>query len=236
MSRFEFTRPETFPPVVKNLIIINVLVYVAQMLYDREGKMSAMFALFPIESPDFRIYQVVTHMFMHSNSQLSHIIFNMLSLWMFGRVIEVYVGSKRFLTLYIISGLSAAALHLGIQYFVYDYNDLWSQAVRYDPNTQMEQIRHLLGPLSPAVGASGAIMGVLVVFGYLFPNTELMLLFFPVPIKAKYFIPGLVALDLFGGIYRIAGDNIAHWAHLGGALAGFIVVLVWNKTNRNTLY
>lgn len=235
MSNFRYTRPETFPPVVKNLIIINVLVYVAQMIYDNDGNLTQHLALHPIESPYFRIYQVVTHMFVHAHDFM-HILFNMLSLWMFGRVIETYVGSKKFLTLYVISGLAAAALHLGIQYFVYDFDALWARAVQYDPETQIDQIRSILGPVSPAVGASGAVMGVLVVFGYLFPNTELMLLFFPVPIKAKYFIPGLVAIDLFGGIYRVPGDNIAHWAHLGGAIAGFIIVLYWNKTNRKTLY
>lgn len=235
MSNFRYTRPEAFPPVVKNLIIINILFYVAQMIYDKDGSLTQLLALHPIESPYFRIYQVVTHMFVHAHDFM-HILFNMLSLWMFGRVIETYLGSKKFLTLYIISGLSAAALHLGIQYFVYDFDALWAQAVQYDPETQIDQIRTILGPVAPAVGASGAVMGVLVVFGYLFPNTELMLLFFPVPIKAKYFIPGLVAIDLFGGIYRVPGDNIAHWAHLGGAVAGFIIVLYWNKTNRNTLY
>jgi len=234
MSQFQFTRPDNFPPVVKNLIIINVVVFLAQLLYDSSFKVTDLLALHPIQSPDFNIYQVVTHMFTHAS--FGHILFNMISLWMFGRVIENYLGSKRFLTLYVIAGLSAAALHLGIQYFFYDYDTLYQRAMRYNIKTEIDQIRHIFAPLSPAVGASGAVMGVLVAFGYLFPNTELMLLFFPVPIKAKYFIPGLVALDLFGGVYRVQGDNIAHWAHLGGALAGFLTILYWNKTNRNTLY
>lgn len=227
MSNFRYTRPDGFPPVVKNLIIINVIVWIAQLIFDQDGGtltmgLTSKIALWPIDSPEFKPYQIATHMFAHSSYAITnsatmsysivffHILFNMLSLFMFGRILENVWGPKRFLLFYLICGVGAAAAHLGEQYFT--------------------------GGYSPAVGASGAIMGVLVAFGYLFPNTSLYIMFIPIPIKAKWAILGFVALDLFGGVYPIPGDSIAHFAHLGGALTGFIIVLIWNKTNRRTLY
>ncbi|HET7897131.1 MAG TPA: rhomboid family intramembrane serine protease, partial [Flavisolibacter sp.] len=126
------------------------------------------------------------------------------------KILENMWGPKRFLNFYLISGIGAAVVHLGVQYF--------------------------MGGFAPAVGASGAIMGVLVAFGYLFPNTELFILFIPFPIKAKWAVIGYVAIDLFGGIANFSGDNIAHFAHLGGALTGFILVLLSNKGNRQRFY
>ena len=128
---------------------------------------------------------------------------------MFGRVLESVWGPKKFLLFYLICGLGAAAAHLAVQY--------------------------LTGGYSFAVGASGAVMGVMVGFAYLFPNTELMLLFPPIPIKAKWLIAILIAFDLFGGLGR-TGSGIAHWAHIGGAATGFLLVLIWNKTNKKTFY
>jgi membrane associated rhomboid family serine protease len=132
----------------------------------------------------------------------------MFALWMFGRILENVWGPKRFLLFYFICGIGAAAAHLLIQY--------------------------LNGGIAPVVGASGAIMGVFAAFAYLFPNTEMYFLFIPFPIKAKWMVIGLAAFDLFGGIS--GGDNIAHFAHLGGALTGFILVLIWNRTNRRRFY
>lgn len=197
-------------PVVFNLIIINVLVFAAQWVFDKEGEgITRYIALFPIDSPYFKPHQVVTHMFAHGG--VGHIFFNMLSLFMIGASLERYWGSKKFLIFYMICGLgSAAALlimdALGFSHFFF------------------------------AVGASGAIMGLFAAFAYLFPNTQLLLFPIPVPVKAKWAMPGLMAIDLFGGFARIPGDNIAHFAHLGGALAGIIIVLIWNKTNRRTFY
>ncbi len=225
MSNFRFARPDRFPPIVKNLIIINLLVWIAQLIYDKTNGVLTMWltgklALFPIGDEDFKPYQIATHMFAHSSYQLVspyesrivffHILFNMFGLYMFGRVLENVWGSKRFLVFYLACGIGAAIAHLTMQYF--------------------------MGEGSAAVGASGAVMGVFIAFAYLFPNSELYLMFIPIPIKAKWAMLGLVAIDLFGGLGRLGDSNIAHFAHLGGALTGFIIVLIWNKTNRRTLY
>lgn len=225
MSNFRFTRPSAFPPIVKNLIIINVLVWIAQLIYDKQDGVLTMWltsklALFPIDDPSFKPYQVVTHMFAHSSyAYISpvdssivffHILFNMFGLFMFGRILENVWGPKRFLFFYLVCGIGAAATHLIMQY--------------------------IMGEGAAAVGASGAVMGVFIAFAYLFPNTELYIMFIPIPIKAKWAMLGFVAIDLFGGLGRLGDSNVAHFAHLGGALTGFIIVLIWNKTNRRTLY
>jgi membrane associated rhomboid family serine protease len=205
----KYHRPESFPPIIKNLIIINVLVYLAQITLDRQLELTARLALYPINF-GFKPYQLATHMFAHSPGSLFHILFNMFGLWMFGRVLENVWGSKRFLLFYFICGIGAAAAHLLIQEFTGDF--------------------------SIALGASGAIMGIFAAFAYLFPNTELFIMFIPVPIKAKWAVLGLAALDLFGGIASFSNDNVAHFAHLGGALTGFILVLIWNRTSRKKFY
>lgn len=212
MSNVRFSRPNSFPPIVKNLIIINVLVWIAQISLDSRYQITMKGALWPVNSPFFEPYQVFTTMFLHAPSfeMFFHILFNMFALFMFGRVLENIWGPKRFLFYYLACGVGASAAHLLMQYF--------------------------MGGFVPAVGASGAIMGILVAFGYLFPNTEMMIVPIPVPVKAKWVVIGYVLLDLFGGFGNIQGDNIAHFAHLGGALTGFIIVLIWNKTNRRTLY
>jgi membrane associated rhomboid family serine protease len=208
MSNFRYYRPDNFPPVIKNLLIINALIYLAQTLLDSEYALTARLALWPIDSPFFSPYQLFTHMFTHGS--FGHILFNMFALWMCGKILENVWASKRFLSFYLICGLGAAVTHLTVQYF--------------------------MGGGAPAVGASGAVMGVLVAFAYLFPNTELFILFIPFPVKAKWAVIGYVLIDLFGGIARFSGDNIAHFAHLGGALTGFILVLIWNKGNRRRFY
>jgi membrane associated rhomboid family serine protease len=212
MSNVRFTRPDRFPPIVKNLIILNVLAWIAQLSLDSQYNITWKGALWPVNSPNFEPYQVFTNMFLHAPSfqMIFHILFNMFALFMFGRVLENVWGPKRFLFFYLACGVGAAAAHLLMQYF--------------------------MGGFAPAVGASGAVMGVMVAFGYLFPNTELMIVPIPVPVKAKWVVIGYVLLDLFGGFGKVAGDDIAHFAHLGGALTGFIIVLIWNKTNRRTLY
>jgi membrane associated rhomboid family serine protease len=212
MSNVRFSRPNGFPPIVKNLIIINVLVWIAQISLDSRYQITTKGALWPVNSPFFEPYQVFTTMFLHAPSfeMFFHILFNMFALFMFGRVLENIWGPKRFLFYYLACGVGASAAHLLMQYF--------------------------MGGFVPAVGASGAIMGIMVAFGYLFPNTEMMIVPIPVPVKAKWVVIGYVLLDLFGGFGNIQGDNIAHFAHLGGALTGFIIVLIWNKTNRRTLY
>ena len=203
-----YYRPEAFPPIVKNLMIINALVFVAQMTLDKQYNLTARLGLWPIGSEGFQPYQIATHMFSHGS--FTHILFNMFGLWMFGRVLENVWGPKRFLLFYFICGVAAAAAHLIIQYFTGDF--------------------------SIAVGASGAIMGIFAAFGYLFPNTELFIMFIPIPIKAKWAMIGMAAIDLFGGLGVFGNSGVAHFAHLGGALAGFILVLIWNKTNKRRFY
>lgn len=219
-------------PVVFNLIIINVLVYLAQKMIG--DKVTDAIALYPINSDFFKPHQVITHMFAHSPTMLIHIIFNMLGLWMFGSILERSWGPKRFLIFYIVCGLASASLHLLMQYLRDPAAGHITQAM-YDQFVATEGYRpkYYLGG---AVGASGAIMGVLAAFAYLFPNTPLYIMFIPIPIKAKIAIPIMVAIDLFGGFASIPGDSIAHFAHLGGALAGFLIVLYWNKTNKRTFY
>ncbi len=240
MSDFRFHRPSGFPPVVKNLIIINALIFIGQLTIN---DLTERFMLYPIlphglekymaSSEEsyygFHPFQIFTHMFSHSPTMFFHIIFNMLVLWMFGRVLENIWGPKRFLLFYIACGLGAATLHLGVQYFRAE--QLW-QAVQIGNQTEVMKYR---GALAPALGASGAIMGIMAAFAYLFPNTELFLIPIPFPIKAKWLVLGYVAYDLFGGL-GVVGDNVAHFAHLGGAITGFIIVFIWNKTNRRTLY
>ena len=197
-NRFQRTTP-----VVLNLIIINVLVYIVQFLFDGpEEKISSVIALFPYNTPYFKPYQLVTHMFAHGG--FFHLLFNMFVLWMFGSMLERVWGPKRFLIFYLVCGLAAGVTHL-----------------------VLENV--------PAVGASGAIMGLFAAFAYLFPNTEMIMFPIPVPVKAKYAIALLAAYDLFSGVNPL-GDNIAHFAHLGGLVMGFILVLIWNKTNKQTFY
>ena len=149
---------------------------------------------------------------------------------MFGRILENVWGGKRFLLFYLICGVGAAALQLLISSWRCE------QLLHAFQTNNVEQIQSLAGAVSPALGASGAIMGIFAAFGYLFPNTELYIMFIPVPVKAKWAMLGLAAIDLFGGVANISGDNVAHFAHLGGALTGFILVLIWNKTNRRKFY
>lgn len=238
MSNFRFTRPDNFPPVVKNLIIINVLVFAAQITMDNQFHITEKIMLYPVMFPQFKPYQIFTHLFAHSPALLFHIIFNMFGLWMFGKILENVWGSKRFLFFYLACGLGSALLHMLVQYLRYEYIEgLWNAAMAAgDMVAAQSYINDLGNELGPALGASGAVMGIFVAFGYLFPNTELLLIFPPIPIKAKWLMIIMVAIDLFGGVARISGDNIAHFAHLGGALTGFIIVFIWNKTNRRTLY
>ncbi len=246
MSNFKFTRPDNFPPIVKNLLIINVLVFLAQVTVGKQWDLTERISLYPIMSDQlkqivmnspslqpyfgFQPYQIATHMFAHSPQTIFHIVFNMFGLWMFGRILENVWGGKRFLLFYLICGVGAAALQLLISSWRCE------QLLHAFQTNNVEQIQSLAGAVSPALGASGAIMGIFAAFGYLFPNTELYIMFIPVPVKAKWAMLGLAAIDLFGGVANISGDNVAHFAHLGGALTGFILVLIWNKTNRRKFY
>ncbi|MEO6731230.1 MAG: rhomboid family intramembrane serine protease [Ferruginibacter sp.] len=225
-NRFQQTTP-----IVLNLIIINVLVYLAQMLIGGNQMLDPatdLFALHHYKSIYFQPYQVVTHMFMHGG--FFHLLFNMFSLWMFGTMVERAWGPKRFLIFYFICGLGAAIFQLG------SYAVDWWQVDHSILSPELYDQYQAALRMQATVGASGAIMGVLAAFGYLFPNTEMIIIPIPVPIKAKWAIMGMIALDVFGGVVKVQGDNIAHFAHVGGAVIGFLLVLYWNKKNKKTFY
>lgn len=216
-----YTRPDSFPPIIKNLIFINALFFLATAVLFRDAAylegyeqygLEAVFALWPITSDYFKPFQFFTTMFTHGS--IGHLFFNMFTLWMFGRMLETVWGSKKFLTFYLICGVVASIVHIIVQYIATRYFDQ---------------------PGSFVVGASGAIMGVMAAFAYLFPNSQVVSFPIMIPIKAKWLVLILVAFDLFGG-FGGPGGGIAHFAHLGGAAAGLVIVYFWNKTNKRTFY
>ncbi len=237
------------PTVVKNLLIINIIFYVATLMFGGP-MMTQVLGVHYFDGPNFRIWQVITYMFMHDYSSLFHIMFNMFALYTFGSSLEYIMGSKRFLNFYLITGLGALALQLLVQGFeVYNITgsainngsfmiDSLKRTISFNPELMsQDQASTLLGIyLTPMVGASGAIFGLLIAFGMLFPNAELFIMFIPVPIKAKYIIPIYVILELFLGVKQFSGDSVAHFAHLGGALFGFILVRIWHLKRRDNFY
>ena len=238
-------------PTVKQLLIINVIFFAGSQ-WVGDAAYSFLSLYYP-ENPDFRFWQPITHMFMHAN--LMHILFNMFALYSFGSALEQFWGSKKFLFFYISCGLGAALLHTGVNYIQVQSAMselvgsglsqaeidafLTSGRINYDPERVGEGVLQGLFDSfnTPAVGASGAIYGLLVAFACMFPNTGLMLMFVPVPIKAKYFVPGLLLIDLFMGISGKSifggGSGIAHFAHIGGALVGFLMMWYWKKNQFN---
>lgn len=224
-------------PIVLNLIIINVLVNIAQRIVTNLD-ITQWGGLHYIFSDEFMPHQVITHMFLHDEKGFAHILFNMFTLWMFGSFLENYIGSKRFLIFYILCGLGSAALtQLTIPFSAETFAKS-SEGLRVaaDNNVSVAELSRYIKNTYVMVGASGAIMGIMVAFAYLFPNTEMFIMLIPFPVKAKYVIPVYVLIDLFGGLRQTPGDNVAHFAHLGGALVGFIIVFFWNKTNRKRFY
>ncbi|QBQ42810.1 rhomboid family intramembrane serine protease [Sphingobacterium psychroaquaticum] len=221
-------------PVVKNLLIINVLFFIGSAIFPLSVRL---FGVFYPDSPFFHIWQVITYMFMHGS--MGHIFFNMFSLVMFGSIIEQVLGSKRFLNFYFICGIGALVLQYGVQaYEVYNIAGTVraAQFLHFDMlNNQVSSnlkvseadfstLTSIYG--TPLVGASGAIYGLLLAFAYLFPNMSLYLFFIPVPIKAKIFIPILILIEIYLG-FADAGGSIAHLAHVGGALFGYILIKIW---------
>lgn len=224
------TRSITF-----NLIAINVLLFVASYLYPALNDFLGLHYLFNThgytERFGFQPYQVFTHMFMHHG--IAHIFFNMFGLLSFGTVLENVWGEKRFLLFYLITGFGAVVLQMAVQMLI-----IYSATGTVDPSVQQLEAAGrtaITEYITNAAGASGAIFGLSTAFAMLFPNTEMMLMFIPVPVKAKYFVPIYIAIELYLGIARYGGDNIAHFAHLGGALFGFILVKIWNR-NPNSFY
>ena len=238
----------SLPDIVKQLIIINVLFFLGSMSLGNAAY--DLLALHYPQNPKFAPWQVVTHMFMHGS--INHILFNMFGLWMFGGTLAQMWGRNKFLFFYLSTGLGAAALQLGINYFQIStvvgqlveagysataltetlqsgqYNTAWANVIS---QTELSQL--LTSFNMSMVGASGALYGILVAFAFLFPNTELMIIFLPIPIKAKYFVPILLASDLFFGFSSYSLGPIAHFAHLGGAVTGFIMMWYWKKQQFN---
>ena len=206
MSFQEF-KPRQFqqiPMVVKNILIINIVLFISKFFLNDKIDLDRFLDLYPIGTPYFKPHQFITYMFMHAD--LPHIFLNMIGLYMFGSILENIWGAKRFLNYYLLCGLGAAALQLGISAYNEQYTIL--------------------------LGASGAVFGLLVAFAMMFPNTELQL-YFVIPVKAKYLVAGYAAFELFNGFY--ANDNVAHFAHLGGLIVGVIIMLIW-KRNKNFFF
>ena len=263
---------QSIPPVLKNLLIINVLMFLATFVVERAFgvDLNRILGLHYFKSEFFRPYQVVTHMFMHGG--LTHLFLNMFMLWMFGRVLEQVWSGKRFLFYYFFTGLGAAALHLFVMHFemsallreatafsntpapelfnsflskhihqkspqIYDFLNTWSANPK-NPEYISQAIAYINSFIEakmnvPTVGASGAVYGVLLAFGMIFPNIPLILIFFPFfPIKAKYMVIGMGVLELLYGL-SMPGSNVAHFAHLGGMLFGLILIIYWKKSTKS---
>ena len=229
----------SIPETIKQLIIINVIFYFgSQFLGDLSYDI---LALHYFENDKFLISQLLTHMFMHGSP--SHILFNMFGLWMFGSPLEQMWGRQKFLFFYYSDGLGAAALQMLVYNInvqtLYDVIELNNLSLS-DPGmllnymSQNDYNQAISSFNSVMVGASGAIYGVLVAFAFSFPNSKLMLLFPPIPIKAKYFVPLLILMDLFFGLSSFSIGSIAHFAHIGGALFGLVMVLYWKKNQFNS--
>jgi len=267
----------SMPPVIKNIIIVNVILFVASWIFEdflHSSLLVRYLALFPFQSPFFEPHQIVTHIFMHAN--FGHIFFNMFGVFMFGRILEQLWGSKKMLIFYTITGLGAALIHLTVNYF--QINHLMELANQFNANPKYELFREIVTKygsrsmdydqimnlmqqwfykpddpsfipqakqgiqavlnsnlMIPTVGASGAVFGLLIAFAMMFPDVELMLIFLPIPIKAKYLVPVYALIELFFGVAGFQWDNVAHFAHLGGALFGFILVKIW-KRNQFKIY
>ncbi|GEP95238.1 rhomboid family intramembrane serine protease [Chitinophaga cymbidii] len=275
MSEFRPGRFQMLPLVIKNLLIINGLVYLAQITLEKMNgyDLSALLGLHYWGSELFMPHQFVTHLFLHDPSTFFHLLSNMFALWMFGSTLENVWGPKRFLIFYMICGIGAAFCHMLV--LTYDNIQLSNYVAAYFANPSFDTFaafqqkfeiqslqsfyeawsvrpaespemiklgQYYLGEYlevyrnMPTVGASGAVFGVLFAFGYLFPNAMLFIIPIPFPIKAKYFVGFYILMELFLGFRNSAGDNVAHFAHLGGVLFAYILLKIWNKRNRRTFY
>jgi membrane associated rhomboid family serine protease len=233
MTQFGMQRFNYLPPVIKNLLILNGLMFLATLTFPQLiGKVALYYPL----SPLFQPYQIVTHMFTHGS--FGHVFFNMFALWMFGAVLENVWGPQRFLTFYIVTGLGAAAIHTGVHAFqLYQITGSVAPEVINGSNAgnfTPEDMQRIRAIFTPTVGASGAVYGVLLAYGMLFPNT-LLYIYFLVPIKAKYLVIILTAVELYLAFMNNPNDNIAHFAHLGGMVFGFFMIRYW-KRNPNRFY
>lgn len=216
------------PVVTKNLIAINVLMFLALLAFERSGiDLNNLLGLHLFLAPDFRPYQLVTYMFMHGG--FTHILFNMYAVWIFGSILERVWGSSRFLVYYIVAGVGAGLVQEAVQYIYYIMS--FSQYTQVNYIGQIISMSEYLN-LWTTVGASGAVYGILLAFAMTFPNERLFMIPFPFPIKAKYFVLIFGALELFSGLSNNASDNVAHFAHLGGMIFGLLMILYWRKKGK----
>ncbi len=216
------------PPVTKNIIIINVLTFLGSIVAPKYGiNLTQWFGLHFFMAPDFKLYQLFTYMFMHGGFE--HLFFNMFAVWMFGRVLEQVWGPRRFLFYYIVCGVGAGLIQELVQYIQYATVLSGYDSVNMGGNYVIPMSDYL--NMMTTVGASGAIYAILLAFGMIFPNQPIYL-YFLLPMKAKYFVMGYAVLELIFGMSQ-RGDGIAHFAHLGGMLFGFILIMYWKKKNKN---
>lgn len=236
---------------VKQLLIINIIFYIGS---NYVGDVAYnMFSMYYPENPNFKFWQPITSMFMHAPvPNFTHILFNMFALYSFGSALEQFWGAKKFIFFYISCGLGAALLHTGMNYYQYHHaltlfqeanispTEITSFLTSGDynrftdivPKSTIEELYFSYNTTS--LGASGAIYGLLTAFAFMFPDAQLGLMFIPIPIKAKYFVPGIIAVDLFLGfggnsLFGSGGTGIAHFAHIGGAITGFLMMWFWKK-------
>ena len=209
----------TLPTVTKNLLIINVIIWLAQFVLLRrtDFDLTQQFGLHFPASDNFRFYQLVTYMFLHDPYSFSHVFFNMFAVFMFGRTLEQVWGPKRFLTYYMVTGIGAGLVQILVMY------------IRISAELPPELFSMVN---SITIGASGSVFGILLAFGMLFPNAQLFIIPFPFPIKAKWFVIGYGLLELIFGVANRTGDNVAHFAHLGGMMFGIFMILYWRKKDR----
>ena len=213
------------PSMTKNLLIVNLLAFAATWVLQQRGiDLTSMLGLHFFLASDFRVYQFFTYMFLHGG--FTHILFNMFALWMFGSVIERVWGSKKFFFYYIVCGLGAGITQELVQYANYMYEGLAAYQYVNVGGEQMAMDSYI--NLWTTIGASGAVYGILLAFGMIFPNERLFIIPFPFPIKAKWLIVGYIAIELFSAMSG-PGDGVAHMAHLGGMLFGFLLIRYWQK-------
>lgn len=250
-------------PVVKNLIILNVIFFVATFVFENSLGLNLYdyLGLHYFASEKFHYYQFFTYIFMHGG--ITHILFNMVALWMFGNNVEALWGPKKFITFYLVTGFGAGLLHYGVLYF--DYHPIIADAQNMidNPNTidimgwlsvhklsgyfninqsqlmfaTTQEKQLLLGQMvnlfieriPPVVGASGSLFGILLAYGMLFPDAIIMMIFLPIPIKAKYFVMLYGAAEIYSGLQNNPGDNVAHFAHIGGMVFGYLLIKTWEK-------
>lgn len=222
----------TIPTVTKNLLIINVLIFLGTLVAQRYGiDLTEYLGLHFFLADNFNIAQLITYMFMHGG--FGHVFFNMFAVWMFGRILEQVWGPKRFLFYYLVCGIGAGLIQELVQYI--HYETVLSAYDNVNTGYSIIPMKEYLNMMT-TVGASGAVYAILLAFGMSFPNQPLFIFPLPFPIKAKYFVIGYALLELYSGIANNPSDNVAHFAHLGGMVFGFILIMYWRKNNRGNGY